>query len=437
MTFRPNFPQIENVPHGSIHPNPNAPKKSNRKSRRSLAASIRRFGIKGAILVDADTNMIVAGNGLHEAAGDVGMDEVPIMRVSFANDAERRAFILAHNKLAEESSWDMKVVDEELKFLFDQKYDFEVTGFSTNDLDFAIVTKPDPASDVIELPNPFARAVTRLGDLWHVGPHSFYCGDSLDPASYEAVLGGAMADMVLSDPPYGVAVSGHVSTTNKYREFAMMSGKQTSAELTSFFRRVFRNCVQFTRTASIHFHFIDWRHVREMIDAGDGVYTELKNICVWDKQSGGLGAMYRSQHEFVCVFKAGRGRHVRNFATGDKGRFRTNIWRYDGQAQFGKGRTEQLNSHPTPKSVAMVIDAIRDCSNTGDLILDPFCGSGTTAVSAHHAGRRCATIEIDPLYVDGALRRLSKVSGEPILHADGRSFEAIAAVRASEEADDV
>ena len=158
-----------------------------------------------------------------------------------------------------------------------------------------------------------------------------------------------------------------------------MSGTQTSAELTSFFRRIFRNCVQFSRTASIHFHFIDWRHVREMIDAGEGTYSELKNICVWDKGSGSLGAMYRSQHEFVLVFKSGRGRHVRNFATGEKGRYRTNIWKAPGMAQFGKGRAEELGSHPTPKSVPLLIEAIRDCSNPGDLIFDPFCGSDAGA----------------------------------------------------------
>jgi hypothetical protein len=347
MAYLPNQPQIEMVPHGSIHPNPNRAKKSNRASRRQLASSVRRFGIKGAIIVDRDTDMILAGNGLWEAAGDAGEKEVPIIRVSFATEADKRAFVLAHNKLAEGSSWDMKVVDEELKFLFEQQYDFEVTGFNTNDLDFAIVTTPDPEADLIEELDPDARATTRRGDRWQVGPHSFYCGDSLDPASYEAVLGGALADMVLSDPPYGVKVAGHVSTTGKHREFEMMSGGQTSAELTSFFRRVFRNCVQFSRTASIHYHFIDWRHVREMIDAGDGVYAELKNICVWDKQVCGLGSMYRSQHEFVCVFKAGRGRHVRNFATGDKGRHRANIWRADGMSQFGKGpkRSAGRTSH--------------------------------------------------------------------------------------------
>ena len=433
MTKSPNHPQVEIVPIGSIEPNPRTPKKSNRKSRRQLQASIRRWGVKGAIIVDRDTNMILAGNSVWEAARDVGLTEVPIIRESFTSDADRRAFILAYNKLAESSGWDMSVVEEELKFLLDENYDFEITGFSTKDLAFAFVTQAEPTMDEAGQPDPTARAVTRTGDLWHVGPHAFYCEDSLEAISFEIVLQGRLANMIFGDPPYGVKVNGHVSTTGRHREFQMMSGQQTSVELVAFLRKVFRNCAEHSHKASIHFHCIDWRHVREMIDAGEGVYTELKNICVWDKGVGSLGSFYRSQHEFVLVFKSGRGKHVNNM--GAAGRYRTNIWSYEGQAQFHKGRQDDLASHPTPKNPAMIVDAIRDCSNPGDLILDPFCGSGSTAVAAHLAGRRCATIEIDPTYMDAALKRLAKVTGETPVHADGRTFEEVAADRAGGEED--
>ena len=432
MNDKSNQQQIEMVPHSSIYLNPDRPRKANRESRRKLGSSLHRFGMKGAILADRDTRVIVAGNGLWEAAGDLGWEEIPVIWVSFATEADRRAFILAHNKLAEGSSWDTKVVEQELKFLLDKGFDFEVTGFTTNNLDYSLVTAPDPLNEAPE-PEPNARPVSRPGDLWMVGPHRVYCGDSLEPESYDIVLRGELADMVFSDPPYGVKVNGHVSTSSRHREFAMMSGEQTPAELTAFFRRIFKNCVQASRAASIHYQCIDWRHVREMIDAADGIYTEFKNICVWDKGSCSLGSMYRSQHEFVLVFKSGRGRHVRNFATGSNGRLRTNVWRYDRHPQFSKTKDEASAAHPTPKVTAMVIDAIRDCSNPGDLILDPFCGSGTSAAAAHHAGRRCATIEIDPIYVDAALRRLSALVGEPAMHADGRPFDQVAADRADEE----
>jgi DNA modification methylase len=437
MTDLSNYPQIEMARHGSIHPNPRNPNRHNRKQRRQIENSLRRFGFKGALVVDKETGMILAGNALWEAAGELGMDEAPVIRASFATEADRRAFILAHNKLADLSSFDAEIVAEELKFLFDSGYDFEVTGFTTNDLDFSIVSEPEP-NEIIELPDPNARAVSRLGDLWHVGPHRILCGNSLDTVSYEALLADELADMIFSDPPYGVRINGHVSGLGKirHREFEMMSGEQSPAELIGFFRRIFRNCVQFSRAASIHYHCIDWRHAREMQDAADGVYAEFKQMIVWDKGSGSMGAFYRSQHELILVFKSGRGRHVNNFELGQQ-RYRTNIWRYEGAAQFRKGRHDDLAAHPTVKSTAMVIDAIRDCSNTGDLILDPFAGSGTTAAAAHHAGRRCATIEIDPLYVDTALKRLCKVTGLPAIHADGRTFDEVAADRASEEATDV
>lgn len=435
MNKRSNYPQVEIAPIDSVHPNPKAPKKGNRKSRRQLKASLKRWGIRGAIIVDRDTGMILAGNQLWEAARELGMTEVPIIRESFSSEADRRAFILAYNKLAESSDWDMSIVEEELKFLLDANYDFEITGFTSKDLDFAFVTKTTGEDSGAEVPDPSSRAVSRRGDLWHVGSHLIYCGDSLEPASFEIVLRGRLADMVFSDPPYGVKVNGHVSTSGRHREFEMMSGSQTSAELAAFLRRIFRNCVEASRKASIHYHCIDWRHVREMIDAGEGVYTELKNICVWDKGQGALSSFYRSQHEFVLVFKAGRGKHINQM--GEAGRYRTNVWAYEGQAQFHKGRKEDLERHPTSKSVPMVVDAIRDCSNPGDLILDPFCGSGTTAVAAHLAGRLCATIEIDPLYVDAALKRLAQVTGEAPILADGRTFDEVAADRASEENGDV
>jgi DNA modification methylase len=433
VAHRLNHPTIEMVPHGTVHPNPRGPRKHSKKQLELIAQSLRRFGFKGALIVDENTGMILAGNALWAAAGMIGMEEVPIIRASFSTEGDRRAFVLAMNRLPELATWETEIVEEELKFLFDSGYEFEVTGFNTNDLDFAIVAKPD-TDEVIELPDPNVQAVSRLADLWVIGPHRIYCGNSLDTVSYETLLGNELADMIFSDAPYGVRVNGHVSGLGKvkHREFEMMSGEQTPAELTVFFRRIFRNCVQFSRSASIHYQCIDWRHVREMIDAGEGVYTELKQLVVWDKGSGSMGSFYRNQHELILVFKSGRGRHVNNFELGQQ-RYRTNVWAYKGAAGFRKGREEDLAAHPCVKSTAMVIDAIRDCSATGDLILDPFCGSGTTAIAAHHASRRCATIEIDPLYVDTALRRLSQAAGLPVIHADGRTFDEVAAARAVEE----
>jgi DNA modification methylase len=240
--------------------------------------------------------------------------------------------------------------------------------------------------------------------------------------------------MVFSDPPYNVKIDSNVSGlgTVRHREFAEASGEMTAAEFIAFLRTVFRNCVRFSVDGSIHYQCMDWRHMREMLDAADGVYDQLKQLIVWSKDNASMGTFYRSQHELLFVFKADRGRHINNFGLGEKGRYRTNVWTYAGANSFRKGRAQDLADHPTVKPQALVADAILDCSNRGDLILDPFSGSGTTLVAAHRTGRLGAAIELDPLYVDTNLRRLAAASGLIPVHADGRTFEVVAAERTAE-----
>jgi DNA modification methylase len=205
------------------------------------------------------------------------------------------------------------------------------------------------------------------------------------------------------------------------------------SEFTAFQRSIFRNCVRFSKDGSIHFQCMDHRHIREILDAADGVYTEFKQLVVWDKGSGGQGTFYRSQYELIFVFKSGRARHTNNFQLGQTGRYRTNVWKYNGVNTMGKGRADEMAAHATPKSIPMVMDAIRDCSNRGELILDPCLGSGVTLIAAHKTGRIGVGIEIDPLYVDVALKRLAAVTGiDPILDGDGRTFSEINTARHSE-----
>lgn len=434
-TALPNHPHVEQLPLDQLHSNPDNPRTHGRKSLRAIAGSIRKFGFVVPIVIDQQ-GKILAGHGRYEAAKELGLATVPAIRVEFLTDADYRAFALAENRVAELSGWDQDLLTAELTALFESGYELEVTGFSTADLDFSLPDdEPGAAVDEVVLPDPGSDAVSRPGDLWRIGPHRLYCGDSRRAESYEALLVGELAAMVFADPPYGVKIDGHVSGLGKvqHREFAMMSGEQTPAELTAFLRACFRNCVRFSESASIHYHCMDWRHIREMLDAADGVLTEFKNLAVFDKGVGGMGTFYRSQHELVFIFKSGAGKHRNNFGLGDTGRYRTNVWSYAGANSFGKSRQRDLADHPTVKPTALVADAILDCSNRGDLILDPFSGSGTTLLAAHRTGRRGAAIEIDPIYVDTALRRLSAATGMQPVHADGRSFDEVAAERWQEE----
>jgi DNA modification methylase len=428
------LPNVEPVPIASLTPNPKNARVHSKKQISQIAASIERFGFLVPIVVD-EQRMIAAGHGRFEAAKKLRLTHVPVVRAAFMTEADRRAFALAENRIAQLSSWDENILARELQELFDGGLDIDITGFSASDLDLGISVKQDKSAERVELPIPSDAAISRLGDIWHIGQHRLICGDSTKVETYELLLGTARAAMIFSDPPYNVRIDRNVSGLGKIKhcEFLQASGEMSQAEFTTFLRSVFRALVRFSKRGSIHFQCMDWRHQREILDAADGVYDELKNLIVWKKSNAGMGAFYRSAHELIFAFKAGKGRNVNNFGLGEKGRYRSNVWEYAGANTFRKGRKEDLEAHPTVKPLALVMDALLDCSNRGDLILDPFSGSGTTLIAAHKTGRIGAAIELDPVFVDTSLRRLVAASGLVAVHEDGRTFEEVSADRAAEE----
>jgi DNA modification methylase len=211
------------------------------------------------------------------------------------------------------------------------------------------------------------------------------CGNALDPADLVTLMGEKRAAMVFTDPPYNVPIDGHVGGLGAihHRPFPMASGEMDKAAFTAFLRQVCRNVAAFSAAGSIHFICMDWRHVEELLAAGCDVYNELKNLCVWVKANGGMGSLYRSRHELVLVFKHGRNEHRNNVQLGRFGRNRSNVWHYPGVNSFARCGEEGnlLALHPTVKPVAMVADAILDCSARGDIVLDAFLGSGTTVIA--------------------------------------------------------
>ena len=243
-----------------------------------------------------------------------------------------------------------------------------------------------------------------MGDLWELGPHRLLCADARDPASYEQLLKNAKAEFVFTDPPYNVPIDGHVCGLGRIRhaDFAMGCGEMSEAEFTAFLEGVFRQLAANTVDGSIHQICMDWRHMNEMLAAGKAAYDELKNVCVWSKRNAGMGTFYRSRHELVFVWKNGSAPHINTFELGQFGRSRSNVWDYPGVNSLKPNRLEELAMHPTVKPVALVADAIKDCSRRNDLVLDPFAGSGTVLIAAERTGRRAAALEIDPHYVDVA-----------------------------------
>jgi DNA modification methylase len=278
---------------------------------------------------------------------------------------------------------------------------------------------------------PASPPLGKVGDLWLLGPNRVLCGDARDPAAFAAMMGEERAAMAFTDPPYNVPIDGHASGLGAihHRPFPMASGEMDPIEFTSFLSQVCRNLTTFSIAGSIHFICMDWRHAEQLLAAGRGVYDELKNLCIWVKDNGGMGSLYRSQHELVFVFKHGRNDHRNNVQLGRFGRNRSNVWRYPGANSFApSGEEGNLSAlHPTVKPVAMIADAILDCSARGDIVLDTFLGSGTTVIAAERTGRRCYGLELDPLYVDTIVRRWQKLTGGHARHAaSGRSFDDLA-----------
>jgi DNA modification methylase len=415
--------------------NPRNARKHSKEQLHRLEACIRTHGFLVPILIDVSRN-VVLGHGRILAARAAGMTEVPTLTVSGLTATQIRTFAIAENRLCDLAGWDNDMLRIEMKDLLDMQVDIEETAFSSGAVDLLIDGGGHQGSADDDIPPslPSGESVSQEGDLWQLGRHRLLCGDATQARNYKLLLGDLKAGVVFTDPPFNVKVDGHVGGLGgvRHREFAMASGEMSPAEFTRFLTTVFVLLGRHSRRGSIHFICMDWRHLREILAAGDEVYSEFKNLCVWNKDNAGMGSLYRSKHELVLVFQNGSGRFQNNVCLGAGGRYRTNVWDYPGMSSIRQGRQEDLAMHPTVKPLALVADAIRDCSKRNDLVLDPFVGSGTTILAADRAGRVCAAMEIDGAYVDVAIRRWETATNVPAaLCESGETFEAVKQRRSS------
>ncbi len=430
---------IENYPIALLHPCKRNARTHSKKQIRQIAESIKEFGFNNPVLVDF-LDEIIAGHGRVEAAKMLGFEKVPVIRLEHLNGAQIRAFMIADNKIAANAGWNLDLLGSEFQSLIslDTEFDIEVTGFEMAEIDILIGESAEVSGKKADKMPAFTPAcqVSRLGDLWQLGSHKILCADATEPSSFEKLLGSEKAHLIFTDPPYNVPIGGHVSGLGsvKHKEFAMASGEMSEEEFTSFLKKVFHNLANFSTDGSIHYICMDWRHMTELLAAGRDTYRELKNLCVWNKTNGGMGSLYRSQHELVFVFKNGRCGHINNIQLGALGRYRTNVWTYKGSNAFGDGRESELAMHPTVKPVQLVADAILDCSGRSCIVLDCFGGSGTTLIAAHGTGRRGYLMEYDPDYVDIAIERFHRLTGVSAVHVEtGLSVEELKEMRAKEK----
>jgi DNA modification methylase len=421
----------------SLVTNPRNARVHSKRQIQAIAESIRHFGFTTPILVD-DEGMILAGHGRLQAAKVLGLEVVPVIRISALSEPQKRAFVLADNRLAERAGWDRELLAVELGelsvLLPDLGLSVDLTGFEVGDIDAVLTdTEERKAASPDDDPVPAPDApVSQRGDLWLQGRHRLLCADARERSAYERLLGDERVDMVFADPPFNVRVAGHVRGRGQrqHREFAMASGEMSRDEFVEFLKEVLGHAAACSRDGALHYWFIDWRHVRELVEAGEATYHEMKNLIVWAKTNGGQGSLYRSQHELIGVFKVGDGPHVNNIEFGRFARSRSNVWHYAGVNTFKAHRREELDMHPTVKPVTLVVDAIKDVTRRGDVVLDPFGGSGTTLIAAERTGRKARLIEIDPSYVDVAIARFERLTKADAVHAEsGKTFAEIARER--------
>lgn len=417
-----------------IKANPRNARKHSKKQIQQIANSIVRFGFINPVIVDENLNAL-AGHGRLAAARLLGLKSIPVIIVSGLSEAERRFYALTDNKLTDNSSFDRSLLAAEFcelgSLLESEGLDFELTGFAEAERDNILVDLVDPEHEPADLiPAPERVAVTRASECWILGDHRIACGDARIADAVETLMGAERAAMAFLDPPFNrksSAIGGRGAT--KHPDFLVGSGELSSDEFASFLTEAHTNVANVCVPGALVYSCMDWRGMREMLAAGSA-FSELKNLIVWHKTNPGQGSLYRSHHELIFLFKVGGGPHRNNIELGVHGRNRSTIWTYSGVNTFRAGRMDDLRCHPTVKPVALVADAMRDCTRRGDIVLDVFLGSGTTVLAAEKVGRRGYGLEIDPYYADVAIRRWqSFTKRDAVLAGTGETFTELTALR--------
>ncbi|MDR1160408.1 MAG: ParB N-terminal domain-containing protein [Syntrophomonadaceae bacterium] len=411
-----------------VKPYQNNPKKHSEKQVTQIINSIKEFKFNNPLLID-ENNVLIAGHGRLLAAKHLNLEKVPAIQLRHLTEAQKRAYRIADNKLTENGDWDINILALEFSDLekLDLDFSLDITGFDNIEIDNLL---NPPVSD-LKLNNiPFVKPeeiVSTSGDVWQLGEHRIICGNALEERSFIDLTGGKQANMVFTDPPYNVKIDGNVcgKGSNRHKEFAMASGEMSNDEFTLFLTENFKLLKKYSVSGSLHYICMDWRHIEHITRAGH-VYDEFKNLCVWNKTNAGMGSLYRSKHELVFVYKNGNAQHMNNVKLGIYGRYRTNVWDYAGVNSFGKNK-DLLKLHPTVKPVELIWDAILDSTQSGDIVLDSFLGSGSTLIACEKAKRKCFGIELEPLYIDTTIRRWEDMTGKNAVRQDGKTYSELIA----------
>jgi len=423
-TSRPNDPnhglalQIVYRPIGELTPPPRRLRKVNTRQDAAIRAVIKECGNLDPLLITPE-GRIVCGYARWRAAVDLGLEEVPTITISHLSDEQLRIYAIAEEKLGELGEWDREALRLEFAELeLNVDLDLELTGFTMGEIDGLLIETEAAERTLPGLPSH--QPVSLRGDLWQLGKHRLYCGNALEEQSYRILMGRERAQIVFCTPPCSETMDDTASVERAGSE--MVTSGNHELELASILSSIFALMSRFSADGSIHYHCADWRHQRAMLSAGEAVYPRLCDLVVWHKNNASAGSCYRSQHELIYVWQVGNGPPINNVASGDASRYRTNVWAYDGDEEFAE--------HRASKPVALIADALRDCSRRGGIVLDAFAGSGSTLMAAQHTGRQARLIEIDPGCCDKAIERWQAKTGQEAMHAEsGKSWTDVAAER--------
>jgi DNA modification methylase len=417
------------TPIGDLKPNKRNARTHPKKQIREIANSILQFGFLVPIVAD-ENGVVLLGHARREAALSLGLTEVPVITVTGLSDARKRALMLADNKIASKAGWDREMLAVELPELMPlleaEGLEIALTGFEVPEIDALVADFTEDGNDPDDqIEDPSGPAVSRPGDLWCLGRHRLLCGNARSEVDLDRLMDGKKAAMAFLDAPYNIAVSTVVGRgKTKHREFSEASGNESEEEFIAFLKATLGNAVRVSADGSLHYICMDWRQDYALQSVARQIYAQHVNTAVWIKTNAGMGSFYRSQYEKIYVHRVGNTSHRNNVDLGKHGRSRTNVWTYPGSNTFRKGRMDDLRAHPTVKPVALVSDAMLDCTRRGDIVIDLFCGSGTAVLAAERVGRRAYCMEIDPLYVDTAVRRWQALTRkDAILAGTSSTFE--------------
>ena len=389
--------EIEQVAVADLKPPARNVRREEAAHIREVAASITRLGFSVPIVIGAD-NAIINGQISVLAARQLGLAKVPCIRMHHLSPTEQRVLRLALNRLAEKGDWNLEELKIEFEELILEEAPIEIAGFAATEIDQILLGEDIAALEQGPLePQTGAAATACIGDIFVLGPHKIICGDATDPQTLARLTeGDDQARLILTDEPYNVPIRGNV-TGGKHHEFAMASGEMSNAQFRDFNLAWMKACFDHLVDGGLLTTFIDWRGLSTVETAATTLGLAPINLIVWAKTNAGMGSLYRSQHELAPIYKKGKSGHLNNVELGRKGRWRSNLWSYPGASSMGSDARQGLRYHPTVKPANMLMDALLDVTARGELVIDPFLGSGSTLIAANRTGRCCRGVEIDPL----------------------------------------